>query len=161
MAEDCLCMYRRQWKRVGRWRSTLSKQQFWVASPRRLSMLLTPTIPWRLQLCHRAWRQPWPVLRGHWKLIASAGGSPLVSPAQFGADSRPQDCPVLMAVENLLRPINCGGSWSIQVALLLALCYSSLYRPQIKHSNRSLSSSVSTCTSWRTEMVLFNCGNFY
>lgn len=34
--------------------------------------------------------------------IASAGGPPLVSPAQFGTGSRLQDCPVLMAVENLL-----------------------------------------------------------
>lgn len=61
---------RRQWKRMGRWRGTLGKQQCWKASPSRLSLLLTPTIPWQLQLCHRAWRNPvswqlWHLLRGH------------------------------------------------------------------------------------------------
>lgn len=34
--------------------------------------------------------------------IASAGGPPLVTPALFGTGSRPQDCPVLMAVETSL-----------------------------------------------------------
>lgn len=63
---------RRRWKRVGRWRSTSGKQQCWKASPSRLSLLLSPTIPWRLWVCHRAWRnpvswQPWPLLRGQWK----------------------------------------------------------------------------------------------
>lgn len=82
--------------------------------------------------------------------IASAGGTPLVSQAQFGTGSRPQDCPVLMAVENLLWPISWCGSWSIQVALLLPFCYSSFCKLQTKHSNRSLSSSVSTCTSQRS-----------
>lgn len=50
----------------------------------------------------------------HGLFLEGTGSSPCWASAaalQFGTGSRPQDCPVLMAVEIVLWPIRCRGSW--------------------------------------------------
>lgn len=96
--------------------------------------------------------------------------------SQRALEITPVGCPLLVSSLELaagLKTAQCLWQWKLfadqlgavgtdRVALLFPLCYSSLCKLQMKHSNWSLGSAVSTCTcSRRTVMVLFNCGNFY